>query len=55
MTTAIVLAIALLVGIVAHQVSHKKDSMIEQLAEAVIKDKAGIDIDFSKESEESSK
>lgn len=43
---AIVIAVAVAVGLGAHYVSKKNDSAVEQLAETVLKAK-GIDIDFS--------
>jgi len=51
MVSAIIIAVALVIGFTAHQISKKPDSQVEQVAESVLKDK-GIDIDFSKEQKE---
>ena len=50
MTQIIILLAAILVGAGAHFISKKNDSPIEQLAEQVIQNQSGIDVDFSKDS-----
>ncbi len=49
---AVILIVALIVGLVAHQYSGKNDSVAEELAEMVIKDETGLVYDFSKEDKE---
>lgn len=49
MFTAIILAIALVVGVVAHEVTKQNDHPVEQIAESILKSHGGIDIDFSAE------
>jgi len=49
---AIMIAIAVTVGIVAPYFLKKNDTPLEQAAEKIIKDQTGIDIDFSPEEEE---
>ncbi len=44
--SAAIIAVALIVGIAAHYISGKNDSVVEQTSEAVLHAK-GIDIDFS--------
>lgn len=44
---AIVLSVALACGAGAYFFSNQKDSMLEQMAEDVIKHETGLDIDFS--------
>lgn len=45
--SALILAIAIVVGFSAHYITHKSNAAAEQMAEAVIKLESGIDVDFS--------
>ncbi len=45
----VVIVACFIIGFGAHKLSGKDDTAVEQIAEAVLKDEAGIDIDFSKE------
>ena len=50
--STIILGISIVIGSVAHIILKKKDSAIEQLAEKIIKDQTGIDIDFTPDEKE---
>ena len=50
--STIILGISIVIGSVAHIILKKKDSVIEQIAEKIIKDQTGIDIDFTPEQQE---
>ena len=52
---AIVLGISIVIGSVAHIIFKKKDSVVEQVAERIIKEQTGIDIDFTPEEKEKPK
>lgn len=54
MIEALIIVIAIVVGVGAHFFSQKNDSPAEQAAEQVLKSK-GIDIDFSAESKKKEK
>jgi len=45
--TAVIVAIAILTGFEAYQITKHADSPIEQFAEEIIYDQTGIDVDFS--------
>ena len=45
--TAIIVAIAILTGFGAYQITKQPDSAVEQFAEEVIENQTGFDIDFS--------
>ena len=48
----IILGISIVIGSVAHIIFKKKDSVVEQVAERIIKEQTGIDIDFTPEEQE---
>ncbi len=49
MTKSIVLICALLAGLLAYKISGKPDTIIEQIAESIIEEETGIEIDISPE------
>jgi len=52
---AIIVGISIVIGAVSTIIIKKKDNVVEQIAEKVIKDQTGIDIDFTPEEKEALK
>jgi len=52
---AIIIGASMIIGAISHKILKKKDNIVEQIAEQIIEEQTGIEIDFTPEEKDKPK